>query len=208
MICVKSWTIIFHIVYSFFKEYTFIRPVITNPFNSEIYLFLDKYEYKPDLDSVFNNILKNLYRQNVYQMYYLNIDNCFENNPIVQKYNIEVKSWLHELSIVLKNDTSQISHDYITEWHKSNDLLQIQDLTKEFNYQSMQHVLKTTSKKLILKPVMPSILYDKIFYKKLIEKRAELNYYKRIMDTKSSEIFSRKRYGNKNRLFINMGTNI
>ncbi len=58
-----SWTIIFDILYSMFKEFTFYRPKIVNPLNPEIYLFLDKFCYKQIINSVFNKLLKSLYKQ-------------------------------------------------------------------------------------------------------------------------------------------------
>ncbi|MEM3062076.1 MAG: SAM-dependent methyltransferase, partial [Nitrososphaerota archaeon] len=41
-----------------------------------------------------------------------------------------------------------------------------------------------------IRPTKPDILYNISNYRKLLEKRAELNYYKRVMDTKPSRIFS------------------
>ena len=60
MIAGKSWSIIFDIVYNCFKEYVFIRPIISNPFNSEVYLFLNKFTHKQSINSLDNRMLKNL----------------------------------------------------------------------------------------------------------------------------------------------------
>jgi len=204
MIGSYSWSIIFDIVYPLFKEYTFYRPSTINPFNSEIYLFLDKFEHKPLINSLRNRMLKNLYRQKVYQQYYLNTPGNSQN-PINQKYIVETKKWAEILAEIIETHKigakstplEKNSLNHITEWHKSNDLKQIMNLTKEFDDKAAQYVLKTFAKQFTIKPIVPDVLYTKSFYKKLIEKRAELNYYKRVMDTKPSQIFSYNRYNNK-----------
>ena len=194
-----SWTTIFNIAFNFFKEYTFIRPSILNPFNSEIYLFLNKYEYKPWLNSIKNIFLKNLYRQHVYENFYLNSE-IIPENPIFQKYISVRNLWIDNLSGLLKNfndSKQQNDNNNITEWHTSNDLKQIKNLTNYFEDKALYNVIKTSAKQFNLKPILPNVLYNKQFYKKLIEKRAELNYYKRIMDTKPSQIFTKRRSKNK-----------
>ena len=198
MIGCCSWSIIFDIAYVFFKEYTFFRPSVINPFNSEVYLFLDKFEHKSWLDSLHNIFLKNLYRQHTYQKFYINGEGNHDN-PIYQKYILASKKWITTLETTLDcfAMTKSAPLDAINQWHASNDLKQIKDLSKEFDDKTIQFIFKTSVKKYTLKPVLPNVLYDQPFYKKLIEKRAELNYYKRIMDTKPSQIFSRNKYNNK-----------
>jgi hypothetical protein len=198
MIGRNSWSSVFNIVFNFFKEHTFIRPSILNPFNSEIYLFLNKFEYKSWLDSISNILLKNLYRQNAYKKFYLN-PQVIPENPIYQKYEMARNLWINNLSYLLQNFgvVNPSKTNDICEWHASNDLKQIKDLSNAFDDKTMYYVLKTSAKQFIFKPIVPNVLYDKQFYKKLIEKRAELNYYKRIMDTKPSQIFARRRYSDK-----------
>lgn len=202
MISSKSWAIIFDIVYYFFKEHTFFRPSTLNPFNSEIYLFLNKYESKTSFNSVFTNtinnkILKNLYRQHIYIEFYLNVD-CDLNNPIYQKYLIEINLWTKKLTKILENFSSYKipTKDYVSDWHASNDLKQIKHLSNMFDDKPSKQIFKTSAKNFTLKPTVPKILYNMQFYRKLIQKRAELNYYKRVMDTKPSQIFSENRYHN------------
>lgn len=217
MIACKSWTIIFDILNNFFSEYIFIRPITVNPFNSEIYLFLDKFEYKDSLHSISNKILKNLYIQEIYRKFNVNPEinnnsdiygdpssnnqNLILKNPITEKYLISVEQWSNKLSIILDNfqTINAPKNDYVMEWHQSHDLKQIKDLSNEFDNKALIHILKTSAKEFAIKPIPPNGLYDKQFYKKLIEKRADLNYYKRVMDTKPSQIFQEHRqFGDKN----------
>ncbi|XWV26025.1 putative FtsJ-like methyltransferase [Tupanvirus soda lake] len=203
IICSRSWSLIFDIVHNFFKEHTFIRPSILNPFNSEIYLFLNKYENKNSLDSLHNIYFKNLYKNRTYRKFYINTEGAIEN-PVYQNFNTAKKAWIGDLQNVISIFASpkQFNLDIITQWHASNDLKQIKDLTNTFDDKSVQLVFKTSAKKYTLKPILPDVLYNLPFYKKLIEKRAELNYYKRVMDTKPSRIFARSRYHEKNAYFL------
>lgn len=197
MIARPTWQIIFDILHKCFKEYVFYRPEISNPFNSEIYLYLNRFEYKPNKKSVYVDLLKNLYRQQIYSIFYLNTE-LNTSNPITEKYQEAVKKWCDSLThIIKKNDT-----DYIGEWHASNGLLQIKHLDDKFDDSSMYCTLKTSLKKMPrVKSILATDLYNQDIYKKIIEKRAELNYYKRIMDTKPSQIFTEK-YSNNNTNYL------
>ena len=85
---------------------------------------------------------------------------------------------------------------------QSNDLKQIKNMTNEFENKSTVYVLKTFAPSFVLKPTIPTVLYQKQFYTKLIQKRADLNYYKRIMDTKPSEIFCDNCYKNNDNYLV------
>lgn len=197
MIGSESWSIIFDIVFKVFKEYVFFRPSTINPFNSEIYLFLNKFEYTPWLNSVGVNFLKNLYRYEIYTTFHLNISENPENQ-ISQKYSEEIQEWINTLNIILHNFSTPVAKkDLISKWHISNDLKQISDLSSTFDDKSVYFIFKVAVKEFIIKPILPHGLYKQPFYKKLIGKRAELNYYKRIMDTKPSQIFLNRRYNNR-----------
>ena len=206
LIASKSWSIIFEIVHNLFQEYAFIRPSVLNPFNSEIYLFLDKYEIKKlSLLSLDTSIYQNLYRQRIYQNFYLNYIPDLEN-PIYQKYNGEIKIWIEKLSEIINNlnDTDKKKSNkinYLVNWHLENNLGQISNIDKYLSNTLIDKpillALNTKAKNFSIKPILPTGLYDQSFYKKLIEKRAELNYYKRVMDTKPSKIFARSRYNDR-----------
>ncbi len=198
MIASQSWSIIFNICDQFFSEYIFFRPSVLNPLNSEIYLFVNKFSPKKCFSDIFYCFLKNLYRQKMYLKFHINItqDN---QNPILKLYISEQKKWIDKIRSIYNSTYEKASSDLklITEWHASNDLKQIQDLTYDFDENPMQFVFKTSAKQVGIKPIVPNGLYSQQFYKKLIEKRAELNYYKRVMDTKPSQIFLRNRYDKK-----------
>jgi hypothetical protein len=192
MISSPSWTVLFDIAYNYFKEYTFIRPSISNPFNSEIYLFLTKFEKRKSLDSTQNRIFKNLYRQHTYTHFHLNYDGHPEN-PIIKKYQESVDKWINNINQIITHGNKQNSINSIDAWHASNDLKQIKHLNyiekNPFNEGLLSSVIKTSAKNFELKPIVSDKIYTMQFYKKLIEKRAELNYHKRVMDTKPSMIF-------------------
>ena len=201
MIAGTAWYVIFDIVQPFFREYTFIRPAISHPFNSEIYLFLNKFEYSSSINTISNRMYKNLYRQRIYQRLYLNPE-INTKNPITIKYQNAVNAWTKKVLQTAKNfdiKHNNKSIDYIGQWHASNDLKQIKHLTNKFDDNTMQCELKSeyvqkSVKMPTLKPLVSTIWYDKPVYKKITDKRSDLNYYKRVMDTKPSQIFSGRRY--------------
>ena len=199
MICTKSWNIIFNIVVTFFREYTFFRPNILNPFNSEVYLFLNKFEYNDKINSITNILLKNLYQYKVYKKFHLNADENLEN-IISKKYYEEVNIWTNTLHQIINNFSITISSkkDLISQWFISNDLKQISDLSNIFDNKNVIFALNVRTKEFTIKPILALGLYAQTNYRKLIEKRAELNYYKRIIDTKPSRIFLNKNQFDRN----------
>ena len=203
LIANQSWNIIFDICYQHFREYVFIRPTITNPLNPEIYLYLAKFDPKVTSRSLYHRILKNLYRQKIYLKFYLD-PITIEENPITIKFNEFVDNWCANVTKITKNfnkHTVDKTIDYVNDWHSSNELQQIKHLSKEFNDEIVQCIIKAATLPEI-KPILPVHLYKLSFYKRLIEKRAELNYYKRIMDTKPSQIFTIKNSYNKNNYLL------
>jgi 23S rRNA U2552 (ribose-2'-O)-methylase RlmE/FtsJ len=203
MIASQSWSIIFSICHLFFAEYSFFRPSTLNPFNSEIYLFVSKFTSKPWLTSIYCSFLKNCYRQKNYQRYHINA--VTNENSIHKLYANERGKWIENLQNIFNNIDQPITStsDLIAQWHSSNDLKQIKDLTNDFDNKAIQLVFfRTSAKQFVIKPIVPTVLYNQQFYKKIIERRAELNYYKRVMDTKPSQIFSRNRYDNKKAYFL------
>lgn len=189
MIANKSWNIIFDICLQNFKEYEFFRPTISNPFNSEIYLFVSKYTPKEIGKSVYYEFLKNLYRNKIYLLYNINAITSAEN-PITLKYQKFTNEWCFNLETTTKdfNKKSDKTIDYVTQWHQSNDLKQISDLSKDFDNNTMECEIRASILPDI-KLTLPDKLYKLSVYKKLIDKRAELNYYKRVMDTKPNQLF-------------------
>ena len=128
MISSQSWSIILNICHIFFGEYRFFRPLTLNPFNSEIYLFVNKFTPKSWLMSLHCSFLKNLYRQKIYQKFYINTM-IHNENPIQQLYVTEKNLWIEQLQQILDNFDTPIpsNPNLISEWHASNDLKQIKD---------------------------------------------------------------------------------
>lgn len=183
-----SWNYILDVAHRFFKENAFIRPTISNTFNSEIYLFMNKFKGG---DMTFcDQVVRDLYVHGTYKSYYLNTT---PSNPVVKKYEKEVNNWISALEYAIDNrvitfDKTSVSK--LDNWFISNELQQIKCLTNEYQDVAIECPIVTINKKLEIKPTVSNILYDDVLYINLIDKKAELNFHKRVMDTKPSLIFS------------------
>lgn len=200
----KSLSLIFDIAYTFFKEYTFIRPKIVNVLNPEIFLFLNKFGIKKI--SNYHIFLKNLYNYKIYRLFYLNCSYDV-NNPIFIKYEKKLRHWTNDIKSFIKN---KYKNKYTTTiWHKSFDLKQINELqpsdricnTQPMNNRFIRYNLCATNKNIHLKLIKSDKLFMYSYYNDLLIKKSELNYYKRVMDTKPSKIFINKQV-NDNNYFI------
>lgn len=203
LISSKSLSLIFDISHTFFKEYTFIRPKIVNVLNPEIFLFLNKFGIKKI--SSYHIFLKNLYNYKIYHLFYLN---CYYdvNNPIFIKYKKKLKHWINDIKSFIKNEYKN-KFTTIT-WHKSFDLKQIIELrpfNKMYNTQEsinkngfIRYNLNITNKNIYIKLIKSDKLFMYPYYNDLLIKKAELNYYKRVMDTKPSKIFISNQINNNN----------
>lgn len=194
----KSWTLLFDFVYENFKEYTFIRPTCTNNLNPEVYLFACKPKNLTSEKLYTYNFFKTLYRWKTFELFNL-VTFCNKNNPILKIYQTIVTEWTTKTLRILNNldkvKNPKKNIDYVTQWHKSHNLLQIKDL--ENNVGSVNTVSSTFLKlvsatKIFEIKLLHSAEFIHTFYKTLVSKRADLNYYKRILDTKPSCIFSNK----------------
>lgn len=208
MISTDAWSILFDILIQYFKKYYFYRPSILNPLNSELYLILT--DYNSDKEFFKHPICiyyRDLYKNQAYQILNINYE-VNEKNPLYQKYYETRCSWIKNLETVLNhfNEEKISSLEDLTHWHHVNDLKQIKDLSNHFDDIPVQQVCKSTSKKIILKTLMVNKLYSQSSYQTLIKKRAELNYYKRVMDTKPSKIFVNNRYDDKNSYLLTWET--
>lgn len=198
LISSKNWYIIFDIMIKFFKEYTFYRSPILNPFNSEIYLYLNLFMYDKWLESLTSDYLSSLYQNEYYK-----IDNTIKynkDNPILKKYKNSLKKWKMNIKKKLKDNFVNTSIEKVNKWYKSNEIHQIRDLKNIFCNDILQFNFDISINKIQIKSMPSDLLYYQSFYKKIIKKRAELNYYKRIMDTKPSQIFLNNRYNSKSKL--------
>lgn len=207
----KSWEILFDTIKTYFKEHALYRSSIVHPFNSEIYLFLDKFNSKMFVPTIHNIFLKNLYIQKIYTMFNLNHESKTSINALYSKYLDAQLKWIKQVKSALTSvlcdipgSSNMMSNNMIDQWHASNELAQIKDLVRDFPdfSKSIRYDFITYNCKYNLKPIPPTVLYDQSFYKNLIEKRACLNYYKRVMDTKPSQIFSQIKNNRKKHLLL------
>lgn len=196
MISTDTWAIIFDILIQYFGKYQFYRPSILNPINSELYLILS--DYKPNTEIFQYPVYfyyRDLYRNGAYQFLNINYD-VNKDNPIYQKYCEMRCFWIENLKTVLKQfyEPKVSTTENLIQWHQTNDLKQIKDLSSYFNNTPVIQICKSTSKEIIFKKLLVNKLHNQLSYQTLIQKRAELNYYKRVMDTKPSKIFANNRY--------------
>ena len=196
MTSLSSWSVIFDVANNFFSRHRFFRPKVLNPFNSEIYLFLEKFKDNNTLNSVFHIFLKNLYVRKINKQFYLNIT-YNSNNVMAKNYVKHVDIWCRELNNVISNFDDITKGDLLMEWHHENNLLQINNCCPNYIEKIHDYKISTKSTTISIKITRKS----PINFDKLLESRAKLNYYKRVMDTKPSQIFSVKNYGRNNYLF-------
>lgn len=197
------WDFVMDLVSGFFKEHGFFRPSVTNPFNGDLYLFFDKFDSNVFKKTKINTtLLKYLFKTKAYDIFHLNPP--FADSKIYKEYQGRVGEWINGLSGTLKKIKNgpavsmAISDSLTTKWHETYDLKQIKNLDNKFEIKPIILVLESQLNNCKVKPVTPTDLYGLTFYKKLIGKRSELNYYKRIMDTKPSKIFLDNKYSNNN----------
>lgn len=204
MIGNPSWSFLMELANIFFTEYTFLRPTTTNPLNPEIYLFLTRFDKDRIKFSIRQSLFKNLYRQKLHHVLNLNPADYFEESKhaIITKYQKSVAIWIKSVSGIINNTDFGPKNKIpdtvlINEWHESNDLLQVRHTnilnSLDFN-KKIRLFLRVSNQKFVLKPAVPEKLYEKQFYRKLIKKKADLNYHKRVMDTKPSYIFMSDSY--------------
>lgn len=193
----SSWNIIFDLAKKYFKEYTFFRSNIINPFNPEVYLFLSKYKEK-EIDRS-EHLIQNLYLQKAYELFHCNM--IFnESNNILKDFSLFQETWISGISkcsLNLKKSIKSLPLDNILDdWCIKNDFKQIKDLSDNLNPNPLILDITTSSKSFTLKMETSDDLMHSPFYRNLIKKKCELNFYKRVMDTKPSNIFMESRYSN------------
>jgi len=204
MLCRDNWNILFYLGKELFKEVSFYRSTVCNPLNPEIYLFMNKFKQNNNFDEFDKITLKNLYRQQMYKI--SKIQKVSFNHNINDKYTNFVDKWVNDflnaVSNISKLPLKEESTDMSLDWHTTYSFPQIGNLLDKTYivdkkepfgiFKTIEFPLKTSAKSFQLITGIPEILYKIPFYQKIISKRAELNFCKRIMDTKPSKIFIRK----------------
>lgn len=196
LIGLASWNFLMDIASRFFSEYSFFRPSINHPLNSEIYLYLNNFRADniKSFPTIFDILLMNLYKQNMHEIFCLNP--FTKNNDITDKYIIEVNKWINLTNRFVENVTESIPNQKCDVLLKKLDLVSVKELTKEIEIKAvMQSLYIPSSKsKFKIKPYTPNELYKTDSYQNLVKQKSKLNYYKRVMDTKPSKIFDSFRF--------------
>jgi len=218
MISSKSCRILFSLVEQHFVEYAFFRPSISNAFNSEIYLFLNRFKKNIPEQSLYHRILQNFYEMKIYEKLHINYH---KTNDISNQYQAKLDAWvdglynvIHQIENLTDTTLDELKNDSIVsnEWHTTNNFPQIGYLLnktyivdKNEPFQIIlpkKYPLFTSAKSFHIRPTTPYILYEIPFYREIIKKRAELNFCKRIMDTKPSNVFTNCYENQRNNIFI------
>jgi hypothetical protein len=193
------WNVIFDIAKDHFQEYTFFRPTTINCLNPEIFLFLNIFSKKKKKLS--RNIMQSLHKQNIHELFY-----CYfyhdENNSILREFIQKRQEWINEMKQFTHNMQLSVSNpSYLGDWCIENSLFQIKTLTDSLNMNEIIMEL-TNSRSFKFQMKGPDSLWEFNCYIELLEKRNELNFYKRFMDTKPSNIYSNNRYQKRNNIFL------
>lgn len=196
LIGTKSWNFLTDIAVRFFSEHSFFRPTINHPLNSEIYLYLNNFRIDKikSFPTVFDIMIMNLYQQNMHEIFYLTPSNM--NNDITDKYISELTKWINLTDKFLDNVTESTPNQKCDILLKKLDLVSVKELTNVSDIKLTIHSLYTPSldSKFKIKPRTPDELYKTDSYQNLLKQKIKLNYYKRVMDTKPSQIFGSSRY--------------
>lgn len=200
-----NWRLLFDLLDKNFEERSLFRASVCNPFNPELYLYVKGYN-PPVPDTPYHNILRALHRQETYLHFRLGL--ITTTSKTYAKYKVLSDKWILSLEdnannlgkIVATGLGLKVKIENPSQWHVDNNLPMIDNLLngqyiagenppfKHFSSQKL--ALETSAKKFTLRPTMPFMLYEIPFYQKIIEKRAELNFCKRIMDSRPSRNFS------------------
>ena len=196
----SAWNFLMDLAFDFFSEWSFIRPTMTHALNPEIYLYLTKFNKKKakSFPSIFDRMIMSIYRKKYHKVFFLNwTPSTSTPNPIIEKYLLEVDTWIGQTNRFLDNVTETIPKQKCEILLKKLDLVAVRELNNKINLEVSINLIcgPTINSKFKIRPYVPDELYKAGPYQKLIKYRAKLNYFKRIMDTKPSRIFSEERYG-------------
>ena len=187
----KSWSTLFHYTSMFFSEFEIHRPKISHPFNSEVYLYLNGYTPCTKPTSLY--LIKSMYKSKLYQLFHLNLDFDMTKNKLYDLF-IKARSEWNSNAIFALNDISRKqTFTETNNWFKTHGLPQVSVLKpypEGFVTQFYRTEIKISVRTFKFKPVAQNILNRHTSYIKLQRKRAELNFYKRAIDTRPSDIFA------------------
>ena len=206
MICTTGWLTIIHFLEKVFIEHTWIRPIISNPLNPEIILYVTRYTPSKKLfNSISYNLHKNMYLYKLYDGLYLNymVDN---NSHMITTLFKQINKWKKGVTEVINKGIPNESRDSrkknILELYKKINLSHIGSLSSLLNTDTCKYLLKysKSNKTPILNINQASITSDS--YPSLLEAKSILNSFKRVMDSKPSQIFANTKYTHSSRNYL------
>ncbi|BCS83310.1 ftsj methyltransferase domain-containing protein 1 [Cotonvirus japonicus] len=189
LMCTSSWNYLFDIGKKYFQEHAIFRSKTTNMFNPEIYLFLNIFRDKKTVNSLAKTLVYNAHKYKLYELFELILP-CSNNNILTKEFHEIKNQWSNTIYNFIKNPVKPLmSKCYLSKWHNKFDLHQIKHLCNVNDVNVTEFTPLNVLSKIKIKPVINNLLYDNETYLRLLNKKAELNYYKRVMDTKPSKIF-------------------
>lgn len=206
MTCTTGWLVILHFLEQVFTEHVWIRPTISNPLNPEIILYVSRYTPSKKLfNSISYNLYKNLYLSKLYGNLYLHhlID---DKNKMSLTFIKQIKKWRKGVSAVINRGIPSESRDSrrknILELYKKIELNPVGGLTMIFDNGSCHNLIKCTlPKKMPILNINTADISSET-YLSLLQAKAMLNSYKRVMDTKPSQIFANSKYAHSTRNYL------
>lgn len=187
----QSWYVLFDLAKKYFKEYTFYRSNIINPFNSEVYLLLNKFKTFTSI-SISEKVIQNLYIQKTYEKFYLNWE--FDStNSMSKDFDLFQGKWISNVNKCLSNIKNGVGSscsgtNLINDWCNINKLAQIWELEDKLDQKPMRCKINTSTKNIKIRIDNDDMSLD------LTKEKIKLNHFKRVMDTKPSNIFMPIRY--------------
>lgn len=182
-----SWNYLFSLGNTYFKHSQVYRPSILNPLNSDIYIFFKNFTGNVT-DLFILNFLKIAYLYQSYHFFFLSLPSY--DNQITKIIKPVLKSWIKDVLFITENLNCPIKNQCY-EWHIKFKLKQIKLLAYNLEDEILKFIIESGSynNKIKIKNSDPIFLFNSDIYIILEKKRAELNYHKRIMDTKPSNIY-------------------
>lgn len=183
----RYWELVINIIEEFFSDVYFFRPTMTNPYNPIMYIYGKKYKKKADRLEVLHSEISYQFRHKSYTV--LTFNYTFTKNKLLKRFTILLNEWYDKLNLLEKTNLI-LNPQYTIPNH-----ITIGDLRKYSELEIFSR--KSTASKSVLKnltlvpkkDIADQLLELDVSYKMLLSKTAELNYTKRVMDSKPNELF-------------------
>lgn len=194
LLCSDGWFVLMKVISNLFTEHIWIRSTLTNPLNSEVFLLVSNPRNQNLLNSVYYTILKNLYKNKMYYNFHINESRDL-TNKIVSNFTKCSQQWFQNLTTHMNHYPQSMCNDKkINNWCIKYELPNIMSLGNYFDNKLMCDSVRYVPTHVSCVLTLGSVddLLESNDYKKLLNKKMTLNFHKRVMDSKPSQIFTSK----------------